>query len=603
MEVDAVDLMLHELDQEPLNIRVNAMNRLPIVAQTLGDSAPNKGRILGLLTNVLDNEDHEEVLMAMAVALGKLAGYFRLKMIFILERLVRIDETVIRQCTADVYRALAPQLTANEIKQVLVPNIEKVADTKHPPTKVAALLIIMAVFGCCAPAEKKKLTIKINAFFKEDSLLLRRALASKLGELSFHMGKSEVVGLVTSFKKLASDDAHSVRSATVHSLITLSQTLNKDENKKHLLPIIIALSSDKSWRVRFSLAEHFGSLAKAMGSSASDNLLSVLGSLLRDVQPEVRVKATFSLAQTVDLFGLKKLENVNAYMGILVNDSMQLVRTAAGEVLCNLFKLDLKQVFSSNGKSPPKGEGGKLLELITKLIKDPDLEVSMEGIRAFTACTVHFKSAAPLSSILNIVQELLKSSPNWRIRLACLDSILSLAKVIKDQKFFDKVVRTSFTIGLNDQVNKLRNVCRRYIPTFGVYWENKNGLAYILAETSKLAIAKNEPYTHRISAVYCIGSLVTFLLKKFEKNMKNPKSKSKSLLEKSEVVSKAVNKTLFILLSATNVNLRAVTIRVLRDIYNVTKDAALKGKIKMNIQDALEKETDSEAAYQCRLFE
>ena len=603
MEVDPVELMLHELEQEPLYIRVNAMNRLPIVAQTLGDSAPNKGRLLGLLTNVLDSEDHEEVLMAMANALGKLAGYFRLKMIFILERLVRIDETEIRQCTANVYRALAPQLTANEIKQVLVPNIEKVADTKHPPTKVAALLIIMAVFGCCAPAEKKKLTIKINAFFKEDSLLLRRALASKLGELSFHMGKSEVVGLVTSFKKLASDDAGTVRSSTVHSLITLSQTLNKDENKKHLLPIIIALSSDKSWRVRFSLAEHFGSLAKAMGSSASDNLLSVLGSLLRDIQPEVRVKATFSLAQTVELFGLKKLENINAYLAILVNDSMHLVRTAAGEVLCNIFKLDLKPVFDGTSKSTSKNEGAKLLDLVSKLIKDNELEVSLEGIRALKVSTKHFKSPNALNQCLNQAQELLKSSLNWRIRFACLDAILSLAKVLKDQKFFEKVVKPSMQVGLNDQVYKIRQLCQGFIASFGVYWEHKNGLSFILGETTKIALAKNEPYTHRISAVYSLGELITFLLKKFEKNMKNPKNKSKSLLEKSEVVTKAVNKTLFILLSAKNVNLRTVTIKVLRDIYNVTKDSALKGKIKMNIQDTLEKESDSEAAYQCRLFE
>lgn len=603
MEVDPVELMLHELDQEPLYIRVNAMNRLPIVAQTLGDSAPNKGRLLGLLTNVLDSEDHEEVLMAMANALGKLAGYFRLKMIFILERLVRIDETEIRQCTANVYRALAPQLTANEIKQVLVPNIEKVADTKHPPTKVAALLIIMAVFGCCAPAEKKKLTIKINAFFKEDSLLLRRALASKLGELSFHMGKSEVVGLVTSFKKLASDDAGTVRSSTVHSLITLSQTLNKDENKKHLLPIIIALSSDKSWRVRFSLAEHFGSLAKAMGSSASDNLLSVLGSLLRDIQPEVRVKATFSLAQTVELFGLKKLENINAYLAILVNDSMQLVRTAAGEVLCNIFDLDLKPVFEGTSKSTSKNEGAKLLDLVSKLIKDNELEVSLEGIRALKASTKHFKSANSLNQCLNQTQELLKSSLNWRIRFACLDAILSLAKVLKDQKFFEKVVKPSMQVGLNDQVYKIRKLCQSFISSFGVYWEHKNGLSFILGETTKIALAKNEPYTHRISAVYSLGELITFLLKKFEKNMKNPKNKSKNLLEKSEVVTKAVNKTLFVLLSAKNVNLRTVTIKVLRNIYTVTKDSTLKGKIKMNIQDTLEKESDSEAAYQCRLFE
>jgi hypothetical protein len=33
--------------------------------------------------------------------------------------------------------------------------------------------------------------------------------------------------------------------------------LNKDENKQHTLPIIIAATDDKSWRVRLALSKIF----------------------------------------------------------------------------------------------------------------------------------------------------------------------------------------------------------------------------------------------------------------------------------------------------------------------------------------------------------
>jgi len=46
--------------------------------------------------------------------------------------------------------------------------------------------------------------------------------------------------------------------------------LNKDENKQHTLPIIIASIEDKSWQVRRSLAQIFSELAEAFGKDISD---------------------------------------------------------------------------------------------------------------------------------------------------------------------------------------------------------------------------------------------------------------------------------------------------------------------------------------------
>jgi len=41
------------------------------------------------------------------------------------------------------------------------------------------------------------------------------------------------------------------------SLKQIARLLNKEENKTHTLPIIIAGTEDKSWKIRLALAKNF----------------------------------------------------------------------------------------------------------------------------------------------------------------------------------------------------------------------------------------------------------------------------------------------------------------------------------------------------------
>lgn len=48
----------------------------------------------------------------------------------------------------------------------------------------------------------------------------------------------------------------------LNSLKLIAKVLKKDENKQHILPIIIAATEDKSWRVRLSLSKIFSEVKK-----------------------------------------------------------------------------------------------------------------------------------------------------------------------------------------------------------------------------------------------------------------------------------------------------------------------------------------------------
>ena len=59
------------------------------------------------------------------------------------------------------------------------------------------------------------------------------------------------------YRKLSSDDQDSVRLLTVEDLIAIAEQLEPAEVKEQLLTQIRASVQDKSWRVRYMVANHF----------------------------------------------------------------------------------------------------------------------------------------------------------------------------------------------------------------------------------------------------------------------------------------------------------------------------------------------------------
>jgi hypothetical protein len=47
----------------------------------------------------------------------------------------------------------------------------------------------------------------------------------------------------------------------------------KEENKTHMLPVIIAATDDKSWQVRLALSKNFADLTEAFGKEITDSSL------------------------------------------------------------------------------------------------------------------------------------------------------------------------------------------------------------------------------------------------------------------------------------------------------------------------------------------
>lgn len=109
----------------------------------------------------------------------------------------------------------------------------------------------------------------------DDTPMVRRAAAKWLGvcatwmlclsvnptssqPFTKKMSKEHVISsALPVYLKLAADDQDSVRLLTVQDLIVIAQQLEPDEVKQQLLSQLRQSVADKSWRVRYMVANYF----------------------------------------------------------------------------------------------------------------------------------------------------------------------------------------------------------------------------------------------------------------------------------------------------------------------------------------------------------
>lgn len=90
--------------------------------------------------------------------------------------------------------------------------------------------------------------------------MVRRQAATNLGKFVKAMPASIVVEeMLPLFQHLAGDDQDSVRLLTVEILIAIAEVVPQERHSSHstLLNSLRNLFSDKSWRVRYMIADRF----------------------------------------------------------------------------------------------------------------------------------------------------------------------------------------------------------------------------------------------------------------------------------------------------------------------------------------------------------
>ncbi|KAG4221003.1 hypothetical protein PC116_g30520, partial [Phytophthora cactorum] len=137
------------------------------------------------------------------------------------------------------------------------------------------------------------------------------------------------------------------RLLTVEILISIAEVVPKEQQSSHgvLLTSLRNLIEDKSWRVRYMIADRFEKIAKAVDEEVvSRDLVPAFVKLLKDNEAEVRTAIAGQIPGFCTLVDRNTL--LNDIMGSiedLVSDTSQHVRAALGTQISGLAPILGKQ--------------------------------------------------------------------------------------------------------------------------------------------------------------------------------------------------------------------------------------------------------------------
>lgn len=107
---------------------------------------------------------------------------------------------------------------------------------------------------------QEQLRQQFGLLVHDETPMVRRQAANNLSKFVKEMPATIVVEeMIPLFQHLASDDQDSVRLLTVEILIAIAEVVPKEQQSSHgvLLTALRSLIEDKSWRVRYMVADRF----------------------------------------------------------------------------------------------------------------------------------------------------------------------------------------------------------------------------------------------------------------------------------------------------------------------------------------------------------
>lgn len=143
-------------------------------------------------------------------------------------------------------------------------------------------------------SEVETLFLKLCA---DETPFVRRLAAQSLVKFVTVIESADKMSrFVDAFKKFALDDQDSIRIQVVPIGIALLKNKLAKTLPEQVLPTVLQIANDRSWRVRWSLTNHLHLILQfACDQSTEQSLVTVYDNLLNDSEPEVRAASASQL--------------------------------------------------------------------------------------------------------------------------------------------------------------------------------------------------------------------------------------------------------------------------------------------------------------------
>ncbi|KGB79077.1 protein phosphatase 2 (formerly 2A), regulatory subunit A [Cryptococcus deuterogattii 99/473] len=501
-----IHLLMDELKSEDVVLRLSSIRRLSTIALALGPSRTRE-ELIPFIQYQLDDED--EVLLVLAEELGNFVEYVGGKeyahvILGPLENLTAVEETLVREKAAESISKISVLLSAQDLEQYFLPIVKRLATGEWFTSRTSACALFATPYPNASSSSQEEMRKLFGALCHDDTPMVRRAAAKALGPLvkvvSETSGQHDIIvsELIPMYRKLAGDDQDSVRLLTIPDLIALAAALSDEETKINLLEPMRASITDKSWRVRYMVANEFVGLAESTGESIiREELVGAFVGLLKDNEAEVRTAASGQVP------GFAKLVDKEVILARLLPcvrdlsiDSSQHVRAALAMEISGLAPLLGKDATIEH-----------LLPLFLQLLKDEFSDVRLNLIGKLDMVNevigIDRLSQALLPAIMTLAED-----KQWRVRQAIIEYIPLLAQQL-GVEFFDDKLGSLCMSWLGDTVFSIREAAtinlKKLTDVFGVEWAKTTIIPKVLE------MGNHQNYLYRMTTIFAITTMAPSL--------------------------------------------------------------------------------------------
>ena len=472
-----------------LRLAQGTAKKTSLVARALGP-ANASSQLIPCIDEEIDNCPDDELLACLAAELGQLRDLVADKsdLLPTLEKLCKADETLVRQAAVESLRHIGSTMSADQINGSIVPLVQRLLGEAWWTSKVSAAGLLATAYPLAAPETQAALKGSLPAITKDETPMVRRAVASNLGALCAVLEPDCVLrDLFPSFNKLANDDQDSVRILTFGSCVQMCSTQPAAQCTEFIHPAIENFAKDKSWRVRLEVAKSLVALVDAIPGELP---VTICRNLLQDPELDVRrhtleqvpnvVTANPAVAESSGILGaVADLADVDMDM-----PNAGLMKTSLAKQSLQLTTIVGTELTTSH-----------IVPIVVKLIQEEAIEIRIAVLEGWTDMV---KSAGGDLMLSALPLAVLAEDQSWRVRRSFLEGVPFLAESADRGEFNSTVLPLLTNAAENDEVGSVREaafqVLADLVPIFGDEFATKTSLPLIRS------LAGNGTFGMRISA-------------------------------------------------------------------------------------------------------
>ncbi|KAH8791749.1 ARM repeat-containing protein [Hyaloscypha bicolor E] len=498
-ELYPIAVLIDELKHDDVLLRLNAIHRLSTIALALG-AERTRDELIPFLDESVEDED--EVLTALSEELGNFVEYvggpeYGHVLLSPLENLAAIEELLVREKAVESLNKICEELSPQQVEEYFIPLTIRLSKADWFTSKVSATGLYNVPYKKASPPMQEQLRQQFGLLVHDETPMVRRQAANNLAKFVKEMPATIVVEeMIPLFQHLAGDDQDSVRLLTVEILIAIAEVVPKEQQSSHgvLLTALRSLIEDKSWRVRYMVADRFEKIAKAVDDEVvTRDLVPAFVKLLKDSEAEVRTAIAGQIPGFCKLVDRTTLLNdIMTTVEDLVSDTSQHVRAALGTQISGLAPILGKQETIDH-----------LLPMFLQMLKDEFPDVRLHIISKLELVNqvigIDLLSQSLLPAIVQLAED-----KQWRVRLAIIEYIPLLASQL-GVKFFDEKLSALCMGWLGDTVFSIREAAthnlKKLTEVFGVEWANEAIIPKVMA------MGAHPNYLYRMTTCFAITTL------------------------------------------------------------------------------------------------